>query len=167
MVGPASHAGRTLWMALGERHEFLFLTRLSEEVVVAVSEESRHHLYQRLEEVLGSKEATVLMEHLPPVGWADVATKRDLDALEVRVGMRFDRMDERFTEMDRRVDARFTEMDRRVDERFTEVDRRLERLDERLVEQFREFRSLLVSVMSVMAVLFAAMMGGVVAAIKI
>ena len=48
---------------------------------MAITEENRHRLYQRLEEVLGSDEATVLMEHLPPVGWADVATKRDLDAL--------------------------------------------------------------------------------------
>ena len=38
-------------------------------------------MYQRLEEVLGREEASTLMEHLPPVGWADVATKRDIDAL--------------------------------------------------------------------------------------
>ena len=48
---------------------------------MAISEESRHHLYRRLEAVLGAEEATTLMEHLPPVGWADVATKRDLDML--------------------------------------------------------------------------------------
>jgi len=48
---------------------------------MAISEETRHHLFQRLEEVLGAEEATTLMEHLPPVGWADVATKRDVDAL--------------------------------------------------------------------------------------
>jgi hypothetical protein len=48
---------------------------------MAISEESRHHLYRRLEEVLGPEEAATLMEHLPPVGWADVATKRDLDTL--------------------------------------------------------------------------------------
>ncbi len=47
---------------------------------MAITEESRHRLYQRLEEVLGVDQAAVLMEHLPPVGWADVATKRDLDA---------------------------------------------------------------------------------------
>ena len=44
----------------------------TEGVVVAISEESRHRLYQRLEQVLGPDEATVLMEHLPPAGWAAV-----------------------------------------------------------------------------------------------
>ena len=48
---------------------------------MAIGERDRHRLYDRLEEVLGQEEATILMAHLPPVGWADVATKRDLDAL--------------------------------------------------------------------------------------
>ena len=46
---------------------------------MALDERSRHELYLRLEETLGPEAATTLMEHLPPVGWADVATKRDLD----------------------------------------------------------------------------------------
>lgn len=46
---------------------------------MAIDERTRHQLFLRLEEVLGAEEATTLMEHLPPVGWADVATKRDLD----------------------------------------------------------------------------------------
>ncbi|HEY1989835.1 MAG TPA: hypothetical protein VGG43_10240 [Acidimicrobiales bacterium] len=50
-----------------------------------ISEETRHHRYLRLEAVLGAEEAATLMEHLPPVGWADVATKRDVDALAVAV----------------------------------------------------------------------------------
>jgi len=45
---------------------------------MAISEQSRHELYQRLEEALGTAAASTLMEHLPPVGWADVATKHDL-----------------------------------------------------------------------------------------
>lgn len=58
---------------------------------MAITESSRHQLYKRLEEVLGPEEATVLMEHLPPVGWADVATKRDLEALSDRFDARFER----------------------------------------------------------------------------
>ena len=50
---------------------------------MSVDERSRHKLHARLEQVLGPEEAAVLMEHLPPVGWADVATKRDLDQLSV------------------------------------------------------------------------------------
>ncbi len=56
---------------------------------MAIDESSRHAMYNRLQEVLGDEHAAVLMEHLPPVGWADVATKRDLDmgleALENRL----------------------------------------------------------------------------------
>lgn len=48
---------------------------------MAVDERSRHELFSRLVEVLGKEHAAVLMEHLPPAGWADVATKRDLDQL--------------------------------------------------------------------------------------
>lgn len=47
---------------------------------MAINEETRYQLYQRLEHALGHEEATTLMEHLPPVGWADVATKHDLEA---------------------------------------------------------------------------------------
>jgi S-adenosylhomocysteine hydrolase len=58
------------------------MERVSGEVM-ALSEASRHEMYVKLEEVLGAQVANTVMEHLPPVGWADVATKRDLDGLQV------------------------------------------------------------------------------------
>jgi len=55
------------------------------EEALAITEDERHELYVTLEEVIGRKRGTTLMEHLPPVGWADVATKRDLDHLGTQV----------------------------------------------------------------------------------
>ena len=52
---------------------------------MAIDERSRHELYLKLEQVLGTREAVTLMEHLPPVGWADVATKRDLEHMRVEI----------------------------------------------------------------------------------
>lgn len=52
---------------------------------MSVDERSRHRLYQKLQEVLGTEEATILMEHLPAGGASRVATKDDLEALEHRL----------------------------------------------------------------------------------
>jgi len=57
---------------------------------ISVDERTRHLLHQRLDAVLGHEEAGTLMSYLPPVGWADVATKRDLDHLEQRIEQRFE-----------------------------------------------------------------------------
>ena len=85
---------------------------------MAVDERPRHELYRQLEEVLGPDAATTLIEHLPPVGWADVATKHDLAGLEERIDDRFARVDDRFA----RVGDRFTALEGRFtafEDRFT------------------------------------------------
>jgi hypothetical protein len=50
-----------------------------------VHEQSRRLLFSRLEEVLGVDEAGTLMEHLPPAGWADLATRQDVDQLRTEM----------------------------------------------------------------------------------
>ena len=74
---------------------------------MAITEKSRHELYRRLEEILGPEEATTLMEHLPPVGWADVATKEDLHQLESRLDTRIDALG---TRLDARIDLLGSEL---------------------------------------------------------
>src|SRR6266511_2809720 len=46
---------------------------------MAVDERASHELFLRVEGELGPQAAETLMQLLPPVGWADVATKHDLN----------------------------------------------------------------------------------------
>lgn len=62
---------------------------------MAVDEQARHRLYRRLEEVLGPEEAGTLMNHLPSAGLADLATKSDLHALELRLTAEMERFGRR------------------------------------------------------------------------
>ena len=49
--------------------------------MTAITERSRRDLYEHAEGTWGKETADTLMAHLPPVGWADVATKTDLALL--------------------------------------------------------------------------------------
>jgi hypothetical protein len=69
--------------------------------------------------VLGSEEAATLMEHLPPLGWGEVATKRDLDQLAVATKRDLDQL------------AVATKRD------FDELRLDLDRLEQRLTARFR------------------------------
>ena len=50
---------------------------------MAIDEAARHRLHTKLETLMGAEEAATLMSHLPPVGWGDVATRRDVEAFRV------------------------------------------------------------------------------------
>ncbi|MCA1846005.1 MAG: hypothetical protein LC792_23000, partial [Actinobacteria bacterium] len=53
-----------------------------------------HELRKHLEDTMGEERAMTLMDHLPPVGWADVATKEYVDwsieRLRTEMNARFD-----------------------------------------------------------------------------
>jgi hypothetical protein len=53
---------------------------------MALDERARRQLHARLEAVLGHEEAMILMEHLPPLGWSEVATSRELEAVRIDLG---------------------------------------------------------------------------------
>ena len=78
---------------------------------MALSERTRHQLYEAARGTLGDDGAYTLMELLPPVGWADVATKHDLAALEERLGLRIDGLGLRIDGLGLRICG--------VEERFT------------------------------------------------
>ena len=65
---------------------------------MSVDERRRLQLADAAKRALGDDAGVTLMEMLPPVGWADVATKQDLvllrsdlDLLEARLEARFER----------------------------------------------------------------------------
>lgn len=93
-------------------------------------EADRLTLHQTLRGLMPENVADILMAHLPPVGWSNVATKDDINLLRMEMNQRFTLVDEKF----KQVDARFTTTDERfkqIDARFDQIDARLDRVDAR------------------------------------
>ena len=82
---------------------------------MTISQSDRYDLQQHLQTVLGEKMGNMLMEHLPPSGWPDVARTRDIDMvcqemrnLEVRTDARLDMIDLQLTQLSKRVSYAIT-----------------------------------------------------------
>jgi hypothetical protein len=73
---------------------------------MAVSESDRHELYERLERAIGKRPTETMMSLLPPVGWADVATKHDLEELVARLDTKFGIVDAKLEAMESRINER-------------------------------------------------------------
>ncbi len=80
---------------------------------MTVDERGRLQLAEAARRALRDEAGITLMELLPPVGWADVATKQDLAQLE----RRFDAVDVRFGAVESRLEA----LDQRVDNVSREI----------------------------------------------
>lgn len=117
---------------------------------MTITEESRYQLYKRLEATLGADDANTLMEHLPPVGWRDVATTADVAAvrsdlvqLEQRLALRFESLEPRFDAIDQRFEA--------LDHRFDALDQSWQaRQSEALHRQFVQTVSSMAALLTVM-----------------
>ena len=69
---------------------------------MAPDERSRLQLADAAKRAFGDDAGITLMELLPPVGWADVATKQDLAALDRRL----ETLERRFDDLTREIRAR-------------------------------------------------------------
>ena len=105
---------------------------------MANDEAARHHLHQTLDNKIGQADAVTLMEHLPPVGWADVATNSDLDNVEHRLGARID-------EVEIRLGARIDNLELRMEAQFAAMRVELANIELRLVERMRRHDQILIA----------------------
>ena len=98
---------------------------------MTITESQRFALHAKLKSTLGDEMGTLLMEHLPPSGWSDVARKADLEAFNHRfaaIDYRFDAMEHRFDAIEHRFDG--------TEHRFAAIEYRLKVLE----EQVRDMR---------------------------
>ena len=103
---------------------------------MASNEDDRYRLHQHLEEVLGRDDANTLMEHLPPTGWANVATKDDVEHLRVSTTHHLDQLRAQMVHEFELRDVRFE----RIELRFQQVDARFDRMEQRMDQRFDSFR---------------------------
>ncbi len=62
---------------------------------MSISETQRFAMHTELRKVMGEEVADTMMEYMPPVGWADVARKSDIDRLNRQLEVVENRLDQR------------------------------------------------------------------------
>jgi hypothetical protein len=116
----------------------------------------RNILYARLEEVLGTEPAGILMNQIPTE--SDLATRADVTDLGARFGdleKRFDRLDVRFDALEGRVDQLDARMDR-LEAHMVRFEDKLDGFHVALREQTRTYMYTMTGVMAAFATVVVA-----------
>jgi hypothetical protein len=82
---------------------------------VSVTEFERHQLFSWFEEHMGRERAATMMSLVPPAGWGDVVTRRDLHVVEARVDLLDSSLNARIDALDRTLNARIDVLEARLD----------------------------------------------------
>ena len=82
---------------------------------MTISQSDRYDLQQHLQTVLGEKMGNMLMEHLPPSGWSDVARTRDIDMIRQEMRNLEIRLDARIDRLEAKVDSNVKVLSTRLD----------------------------------------------------
>jgi hypothetical protein len=90
---------------------------------MTTAESRRHDLYNGLTEFLGEDRADTLMAYLPSQESADLATRADLDAVEMAVNTRIDTLETTVINRFNIVDQRFEATSQRLDALSQRLDR--------------------------------------------
>ena len=131
---------------------------------MAIDETARFELHEGLREVLGDTRADSLMSLLPPTGWADVATKHDLDVVRDDVARLRDDLARLRDELGREITGVRDDMARmevRLEARFDErITYAVDTIEARLMaafhrEMIRQFWALAGTLVAIAGILTA------------
>jgi len=128
---------------------------------MASGDRERTVLHERLDQALGNDAADTLMGYLPPVGWADVATKSDLALLRselqgdlARIDSDLSRIESRLSQLEARFPELEARLEARLDARFADLEPRFAELEATLEAKFE--RTLRQAVLALVVVMIAA-----------
>lgn len=84
---------------------------------MSVTEHERNQLYRWFEEHMGPERTATMMSLLPPVGWGDVATKRDIERLDTKIDAVAERLDTKIDAIAERLDTKIDVVAERLEGR--------------------------------------------------
>ena len=98
---------------------------------MAITEADRHEMHEELRRSHGEKVGDIIMEHLPPTGWGDVARVQDVDRLEKRMDQlerRIDQLERRIDQLERRIEFEVTRLELHISREVNRLDGRINNL---------------------------------------
>ena len=82
---------------------------------MTISEDQRFRMHLELRKVLGDEVGNTVMEHLPPLGWGDVARSKDISHLSDRIDYVEQSLSARIDNVEQSLSARINNVSARID----------------------------------------------------